>query len=312
MQLQIRDSKDPFTQTLAFLFKTAKDAPELKQKMRKDMIPLVTQVAIKIGGIDTEQSVRDRALPVFTGIISLHLANVVNGKEHDAIEEWAKQIATHDLGMLFRKGYTLIDELIKNVRVSRKDDPFLRVQSFAERMQAYSTHIENGVWAGYELYLKQLTSYTDEKILHEFAVWLFEKAGTPVHKLRHDLDIDVEIPETMVSRVLFNVLHSGRISSDLNFKKVRDIVDAARANQKWWVRAQKHYSSFGENLPEKFRKCLARSDSEVTKSMTSTLAAVKRLTNKRTSRYKNIDNICLMAGLNPPGLTKEARKMFPM
>jgi len=312
MQIQIRDSNDPFTQTLAFLFKTAKNAPELKQKMRQEMIPLITQVAIKIGTIDTEESIRDLALPVFTGTISLHLAHVVNDKECDVMEEWTRQIATQNLSTLFRQGYTLIDELIKKVRKERKSVLFFRAETFGERVQKYSTHIENGVWAGYEFYRKKLTSYVDERTLHEFAVWLFEKSGVSVHELRQGLvDVDIDIPDTMVARVLLNVLHSGRICADLNFRKVRDIVDAARTNQKWWVRAQKHYSSFVESLPEEFRQHLIRDDSQITESVASTLKMAKKLTDKRTSKYKNIDDVCFMTGLNPPGLTKEARKMFP-
>lgn len=274
------------------------------------MSPLVTQVAIKIGAIDTEKSLRDRALPVFTGIISLHLANVVNGRECNVIDEWAMQITNHDLKVLFRKGYTLIDELVKKIIEGKKAGHVLATQSFAERIQHYSTHTENGVWAGYGYYQKQLTSYLDAKALHEFALWLFEKAGTPVTKIHRD--IDIQTPETMVSRVLFNVLHSGKITPILDLRKVRRIADTASNNQKWFDRSQNHYSSFLESLPERFRQYLVRDDSDIRIIIVAALNVAKRLVNESTERDRNIDHICLMSGLNPPGFMKEEQKNFPM
>ncbi|MFA6295612.1 MAG: hypothetical protein WC666_04340 [Candidatus Paceibacterota bacterium] len=79
MELQVIDRRDPFTQALAFLFRNEKNPLALRQKLREEMIPLVTQVAVKIGGIDTEKAVRDRVLAVFSGVISLHLVNLTKG-----------------------------------------------------------------------------------------------------------------------------------------------------------------------------------------------------------------------------------------
>ena len=307
MELQIRNSQDPFTQTLVFLFRTTKNEFELRRKVRADIVPLVTQVAVKIGSIGTEQSVRDQALPVFTGTISLYLASVVSGRKCDVIEEWAKQVTTNDLGTLFRKGYTLIDELVRNTGANRDGGRYLEVKTFAERIREYTTHIENGVWAGFDLYQNRLTAYADKKMLDEFASWLFLKAGTPTRKSVCEANGDFDIAETMVSRVLVGVLHSGKISSVLNLKKVRAIVRAARGNPKWWARAQKHYASFVKNIPEKFRKCLDRTDSEVTKSVVLALGLAKSLVDGKMSRDESVDRVCLDAGLNPPGLTEKVK-----
>ena len=256
MKIKVRDSRDPFTQALAYLFKTRGDAPELRQKMRGVMIPLVTQVAVKVDAIDTEQSVRDKALPVFTGVISLHLADIVNGKECDEIEEWVKQITTYDLQTLFRKGYSLIDGLVRNVSIQKKDDPFFRIQTFAERMREYSTHVENGEWSGYKFYQNKLSYYQGEKVLDEFAEWLSRKAGVIFNPSLVNTGGTVDMSSTIVSRVIFSIMHSDRISVDINLKGVRAIVDSARTTKNWWSRAEKRCNKFIEGLPHKFIEAL--------------------------------------------------------
>lgn len=309
MKLQIRDSRDPFTQGLAILLRTAKDATRLKRELKAKMAPLVVQVAVKIGGVDTERSVRDRALPVFTGIISLYLAKLVYGKDCNAPEEWAKVIANNDLVTLFRQGYTMLDELVKNQRIGKRGGGYKECETVSDRLILYATHRVDHVWAGFQLYRRDALDYSEEQSLQDLSKWLAGKEVTRRMMQENQLKEEIDTPEMIVRRALLNFLHSGKVSIVLNFKKVRGIVDSAQANKKWLERAQMRFTAFIERLPDDLRP-VNREDGLIEDVLESTLRYVVDIATRKYSRAEAVDGLCLFAGLNPPGLTKEARDVF--
>lgn len=310
----IRDSCDPFSQALSLLFKEAKNPSELKEKYRKEMTPLVTQVALKIGAIETEKTIAERAIPVFAGTISIFLMEQTNGGHQT--QEWAALVASRPLAQLFREGYTALHALLSHTSPLGKG--FFQVESFVERLEQYATLKKEGVWCGYQHYAAARASRQEEVTLQEFAEWLAAETNAQRH-LNEGETVAQFVYEhgtwaIVVTRVLLNIFYSGKPSFVMDFQKLRKMVDAMlaekkRGKKKWKTRAEKHYEVFFETVPDKFKQPLL-TKSKTSEAVSSAWKTFCSFVDLRTSREKNIDYACLAVGIPPPGLSKEARKTF--
>ena len=313
MSVAVLDLRDPFSQALAYLFKETGNIPALKAKMRVELVPLVLSVARKIGAIGTERSVSARAIPVFTGVVSLHLADLTKGGQN--VREWASEISVRDLKTLFRKGYTLLDKLLNNTsRKGKAGRAFREVESFAERMESYATVREEGIWMGYQLYTDFLVSYQGMELQKEFAGWLVDKAGAR-KELRELLDSGLGLEELVdsaeiINRILLNVINSGRISFSMSFKKVKEVVGKARKDKKWRERGLKRYAAFVEELPPRFKESLTTTSTTLLSVgyILHNLHLVEDPHGKKFTQEEDIDAVCLNVGINSPGMSLVARK----
>ena len=305
MEITIRNSDDPLTKTLAFLFKAETSAQKLKLKMRSEMIPLVTQVAIKIGAIHSEKSVRDRALPVFTGVISIYLASITDGKNCEVLEEWVKTLNDNNLNTLFRKGYTMLHEVVTNVHFG-KDGMTGGLQTSIERVEYYATFKDKGLWMGYAEFAADLQSYRRMLGERDFAKWLVRKtmAGEDVAERVGGYE-----PDEVVNIIVFNLFHSNKLSFEMSYRKVKEICEAAQKNKEWLKRAKARYESFKASLPPRFKSILTMTDRYDRSLEHFLFNNARKIAGKRTSLAANIDFLCLMTGVPAPGLTKEAREL---
>ena len=323
MNLQIRDKRDPFTQALAFLFRSEENVLTLRRKLHKEMISLVTQVAVKIGGIDTEKAVRDRALAVFTGIVSLYLMNLTKGSNNP--EEWSRIVSSGDLRILFQRGYTMIHEILHGrwKLEIEKDGKRIFYETRTERLEQFAVHRINDQWAGYILYLKEATSLKEEILWSEFANWLKDDySGKREHRriseqsLFHEGELFEE--GEIIRRVFYYILHSGKPSFIMNFRIAREIVDHAQKDKKWLQKATINYSRFVTSLPLRFQECFlyqVREDepgNSIMSEVSSVWRNVKWICRKRkhSNRSEAIDSVCINTGVPSPGLSKSNRTTF--
>ncbi|MEI8328352.1 MAG: hypothetical protein WCG02_04450 [Candidatus Taylorbacteria bacterium] len=307
MELQIRDKRNPFTQALSFLFRNEKDVDALKRKLRKEMIPLVTQVAIKIGGIGTEGAVRNRSLEMFTGMISMHLAQITVGKQGDLISEWADIVKGADLALLFRKGYTVLNEYIPfednsvsfgdwvaNIRSrSLKGAFFMKV----EYLEKHSTNRDKeGFWTGYA-HLNHMYILKEQ---FEYALWLVRQAKAEQNVIE-DRTLYMD-SETVVSRILINIFLSGRVSMAMDYRRVKRVIDLAHGKKHWLVEAMKRYERFLLTVPESFRSSILTEGRSLHGRQRMFWEMVEGWSTKRLTHDQAIDDLCMYVAINPPGL----------
>jgi len=316
----LRDPRDPFSQALALLFKEASNPRELKEKYWKEMIPLVTQVAFKIGAIDTEKSVAERAIPVFVGIISIYLAKQTGGVGN--ARQWIDEISAHDFSNLFRMGYTLIDLILKKRwRLEVRSGDKTRFYTTAvERIEVFATHRQDGVWAGYQLYADELDGVLREQVRIEFADWLSKNyhGSAEIRKAKSKLFSEPEIFDhgEIIRRVFYNVCYNAIPSIRMDWNRARSIVDEAKKNRSWISGAKERFAEFVSGLPEQFRQEFAI---PVGKEITSgrgifgeaenVLGNLNAISSKKKyGRAFAIDYICVQTGVSPPMLSIVARK----
>src|SRR3989344_8974643 len=235
----VRDTRDPFSQALSLLFREAKNPDKLKEKYREEITPLVTQVALKIGAIDTEKVIAERAIPVFVGMISLHLAGIKNGSA--TLTDWVAEIQSETLSTLFRKGYTMFHS-VKDIMVTVElsDGGYNTPMSPVERMELYSNYKEQGVWAGYALYTAHIASREGIETKRDFCLWLVEIThGREIAREANQNEIDPGgLDEgTIIRRCLYNILFIGKPSLHMDYHKVESMVIAAK-RPGWRVRAK--------------------------------------------------------------------------
>lgn len=314
----VRDPRDPFSQALSLLFKEAKNPRELKEKYRAEMAPLVTQVAFKIGAIDTEKSISERAIPVFAGVISMYLMEQTKGE--GGVEKWSTEILSHPFSHLFRRGYTLIHDILKGrSRLEvRQGEKSIFYETTTERIEAFATHREEGMWAGYALYADEADGVAQEKTRRAFADWLVEKyKGREVmRKARERLlsEPDGFDYGEIIRKALYNVCYTGKPSLQMDFRRARDIVDGAQKNKRWFVEAQKHLDSFVAGLPQHFRDAFftpvkkeAVQERGIHGEAESVLRNLQAICTKKFGRLEAIDDVCVNTGVPPPILGKTAK-----
>ncbi len=313
--IAVRDPRDPFSQALSLLFKEAKNPRELKEKCRKEMILLVTQVAFKIGAIDTEKSIAERAIPVFAGVISMYLMEQTKGGSDTRV--WASEVAMRELKELFRRGFTMLDVFIKHL--SPRGKGLLlehRVVSFVEYLEQYATLSKNGMWIGYQEYTKENALRLEEVTLREFAEWLGKETKAQKHLEPGETLAQFQYAHgswaVVVTRILLNVFAFGKPSFVMNYQKLKKITDAtvaARKEQQWRTRAERHYEAFLATVPERFQQVL-KQENKTTEAVGFAFNLLRNFADRRTSHAKSVDYACLAVGIPSPGLSKEAQQVF--
>jgi hypothetical protein len=312
MELQIRDKRDPFTQALGYLLKQDKDAVAFKQKLRQEMIPLVTQVAVKIGAIVTEKSVRDQALEVFTGVISLHLAHTSVAEKGDLVVNWVEEIRSSDLELLFRKGFTLIDELldIDENQVSFSDW-FCDIKrrkihsSFHQMHSTFLTQVEHlvhhatsrdetGLWIGYQ----SLRGLFDTKERFEYIMWLIGQAGAE-KEVEANRGIYYD-PDIIANRIATNLMLTGKVTLAMDYPRVERVITAAYGQKRWLATAKARYRKFLKTAPEHFQRSVSEKGENIWKSQVYFWEMVNDWPKKKLDHRTSIENLCLAVAVNSP------------
>lgn len=317
----VRDPRDPFSQALSLLFKEAKNPQELKEKYRKEMIPLITQVAFKIGAIDTEKSIAERAIPVFAGIISIYLMEQTKGEAR--AETWVHELSPHELPHLFRKGYTLIHDILRErSRLEvRKGEKTIFYETTVERIEVFATHREGDMWVGYTLYADEADGVAQERVRRDFAAWLMQ--GLHGKKLKQEANEKLfSEPEEfnhgeIIRRVLYNVCYTGEPSLRMDFRRARDIVDKAQKSKIWIKDATRNLETFVAGLPPSFRDAFSvpvRKEATEERGIYGEAESVLRNLNaiclKKFGRLEAIDDVRVNTGVPPPILGKTAKALL--
>jgi len=311
MQIQKRDLADPFTQALRILLK--EKGLEFKEKTQSEMTALIKQIAIKIGAHDTVKVIRDRALPFFTGTISIYLASLTDkiGTGENQVARWVDEINVVDMKTLFRKGYTILDNFGRHT--SRKVNFLMevRTESRLEAMEAYATHRDEGIWDGYVHYASFKTVFDQSLLLEEFSQWLVKNAkdGAKAARAKEEDSEDIIDSNVIVFRMILNLLHTGKISFSMTYQRIRDIVEQARGNKKWERNAEARYKKFVSLLPQPFKKALETEEvTEVTKAVAYALSQAHGMTHLTKSIEEDIDIACLNSGIMSPGESLRIRR----
>jgi hypothetical protein len=246
--------RDPFSQALALLLRE-KGAKKLKKKLYDEMVPLIVQVAGRIGAMDYENTISERALPVFAGTISLALMEKTGGVANVCV--WAREVKSAGMTVLFRRGFTMVHNLVNLPKephdfqiwlMGEYDGPQLyRDKNTAEVLEHYATKRTNGRWSGFE-------SYSDEaafrlKLQSRFELALFlgrlvkaENAMRSQPELRFDHMV-------IMCRILLNVFCSGKASAYGDSNLIVEAVEAAHSKKTWWKDADRNRRRFLDSLP---------------------------------------------------------------
>ncbi len=317
----VRDPRDPFSQALSLLFKEAQNPRELKEKYRKELTPLVTQVALKIGAIDTEKAIAERAIPVFVGTIGIFLMKETGGAYN--AEKWRTLISSCPIAHLFREGYTLVHDIIKKrwrleVRVGEQS---VFYETAIERMVVFATYRVDGMWAGYALYADEADGVAQESTRRAFAEWLMHnfQGRTVAREAAEKVFSEPDEMDTgdIIRRALYHVFDTGKPSLKMDFRRARDLVHRARKSTDWLVKAEGRFNAFVETLPSHFRNAFSTPVKKETPEerglhgeMESVWHNLQWICRKRTNALEAIDEVCVNTGIQPPILGKKAKKIL--
>lgn len=222
---------------------------------------MVTTMAVKIGGIESETAVRDRALTTTTGVMSIYLATIPVPRDAEVVGLWAREVERQGLMVLFRKGYGLLKEVfdLRQIDVSFGSWVANSVSGQAQtrpeaddarRMELIATKTKNGSWIGYAEFLEERAYRINEHVSNDFALWLVRKVSAERDVVDHaDLYQEAHL---FVERVILNLMHTGKLTNGMDYQTVRKIVKEARGNAAWHARGMRRYRTFLKTIPARF------------------------------------------------------------